>query len=851
MASTNSHVPAAVVDESSANASSTSAVSAPPRASTASASASTSTSTATTTTTAPPSSPLEDGPLFRALVHSYEIRARSLRCTLKELCKAAADAVDANRDDSAAQDRIDRHLEQLSTAAASSTTRSDILAGLYDGALKKKRQEERQRRGSERDRLEEWIMRMKGGMERLKLVEARRKQFDNDTRDYYHDLSKYLSRTADISKAESLDLKQQQRNQSFEAHRNEYFATIESLVESEEVLICTWLRLWAGIADDPRAVTKEATEIARNKSRDHARATLSRALAEGLRGEDPEASETDDETASNGSALSRVSGVGSISRRRKSTSTSAANPITSSPKKRASIPSFQEAAVETSESTRERIRSFVKQTQRVFSPSSSSTSPTSHALFAASSSSPPMPALPSTSPGEQVVPCGLNQNIAAAKASANPAAVSMRRKEGLVFATAKGSSHTIAGDGGGSWTAHWCVLSEGQLVEFVDWQRPRDIKNTPINLAAASVRVSHNTERRYVLFCFEILTPDSRRIYQATHEAEMNDWVNAISKSIESLLNGTSSVRHFDASRLTGSSAFFGDFGPPGAPASNGANAALRSPGLSGPTSLPSSPSQPALGIGHHLSNRLTSWVSEPLSRRTSLASKMKAKRDQGSRAAKDKASTSSLPSHPEPQTFIIASSPKPSPSLNEGRQIFDHVGERRSGNGSGLDDLAEDLSEADRMILGRVSALIDQLGPEPGENGANEPPIPIATPAERRQKNADEIQSLAKEPGNDVCADCGARDPKWASWSLGIFTCIRCSGVHRGLGTHVSKVRSIELDDWTDEQIDAIRSVGNVKSNSIYEARRPVEVVPTDKTIGTYIKMKYVERAWVNLPPR
>ncbi|KDE08243.1 hypothetical protein MVLG_01509 [Microbotryum lychnidis-dioicae p1A1 Lamole] len=846
MASTNSLVPSAV-DESSANASTgTSTVSAPPRPSTATASASASTSTSTTT--APPSSSLEDGPLFRALVHSYEIRARSLRSTLKELCKAAADAIEANRDDSAAQDRIDRHLEQLSTAAASSTTRSDILAGLYDGALKKKRQEERQRRRSERDRLEEWIMRMKGGMERLKLVEARRKQFDNDTRDYYHDLSKYLSRTADIFKAESLDLKQQQRNQSFEAHRNEYFATIESLVESEEVLICTWLRLWAGIADDPRAVTREATEIARNKNRDHARATLSRVLAEGLRGEDPEASETDEETASNGSALSRVSGVGSISRRRKSTSTSAANPVTSSPKKRASIPSFQEAAVETSESTRERIRSFVKQTQRVFSPSSSSTSPTLHALVAQSSSSLPIPALPSPSPGEQVASSGSNHNITAAKALTNPAAVSMRRKEGLVFATAKGSSHTIAGDGGGSWTAHWCVLSEGQLVEFVNWQRPRDIKNTPINLAAASVRVSHNTERR---FCFEILTPDSRRIYQATHKAEMNNWVNAISKSIESLLNGTSSVRHFDASLLTGSSAFFNDFGGPGASPSNGTNAPLRSPGLEGPTSLPSPPSQPALGIGHHLSNRLTSWVSEPLSRRTSLASKMKAKRDQDSRAAKDKASTSSLSSHPEPQTFIIASSPKPSPTLNEGRQMFEHVGERRSGNRSGLDDVAEDLSETDRMILGRVSALIDQLGPEPGENGASEPPISIATPAERRQRNADEIQSLAKETGNDVCADCGARDPKWASWSLGIFTCIRCSGVHRGLGTHVSKVRSIELDDWTDEQIDAIRSVGNVKSNSIYEARKPVEVVPTDKTIGTYIKMKYVERAWINLPPR
>lgn len=53
---------------------------------------------------------------------------------------------------------------------------------------------------------------------------------------------------------------------------------------------------------------------------------------------------------------------------------------------------------------------------------------------------------------------------------------------------------------------------------------------------------------------------------------------------------------------------------------------------------------------------------------------------------------------------------------------------------------------------------------------------------------------------GNDKCADCGSRKPKWASINLGIMLCIECSGIHRSLGVHISKVRSVTLDDWDVE---------------------------------------------------
>uniref|UniRef100_F6RFB0 Small monomeric GTPase n=1 Tax=Ciona intestinalis TaxID=7719 RepID=F6RFB0_CIOIN len=87
----------------------------------------------------------------------------------------------------------------------------------------------------------------------------------------------------------------------------------------------------------------------------------------------------------------------------------------------------------------------------------------------------------------------------------------------------------------------------------------------------------------------------------------------------------------------------------------------------------------------------------------------------------------------------------------------------------------------------------------------------------------------LVEIAGNTMCVDCGAPDPTWVSLNLGCLMCIECSGIHRNLGTHISRVRSLELDDWPVEFTKILDKTGNLIANSIWEGLLNNDVMKPD----------------------
>ncbi|EXC19954.1 putative ADP-ribosylation factor GTPase-activating protein AGD15 [Morus notabilis] len=114
----------------------------------------------------------------------------------------------------------------------------------------------------------------------------------------------------------------------------------------------------------------------------------------------------------------------------------------------------------------------------------------------------------------------------------------------------------------------------------------------------------------------------------------------------------------------------------------------------------------------------------------------------------------------------------------------------------------------------------------------------------ELNAKHTKILEGLLKLPENRECADCRTKAPRWASVNLGIFICMQCSGVHRGLGVHISKVRSTSLDTWLPEQVAFMESMGNLKANSYWEATMPKDF--DRSAIEKLIRDKYEEKRWI-----
>ncbi|KAF6361019.1 ArfGAP with GTPase domain, ankyrin repeat and PH domain 1 [Rhinolophus ferrumequinum] len=117
-------------------------------------------------------------------------------------------------------------------------------------------------------------------------------------------------------------------------------------------------------------------------------------------------------------------------------------------------------------------------------------------------------------------------------------------------------------------------------------------------------------------------------------------------------------------------------------------------------------------------------------------------------------------------------------------------------------------------------------------------------------QSEAMALQSIRNIRGNSHCVDCETQNPNWASLNLGALMCIECSGIHRNLGTHLSRVRSLDLDDWPIELIQVMSSIGNELANSVWEENSQGRTKPsldsTREEKERWIRAKYEQKLFL-----
>ena len=249
----------------------------------------------------------------------------------------------------------------------------------------------------------------------------------------------------------------------------------------------------------------------------------------------------------------------------------------------------------------------------------------------------------------------------------------------------------------------------------------------PIDLRMASVREARNAERR---FCFEVITPQYKRVYQAPSEEDMHAWITALNNALQNAVEGRGQPPQFN-------------------PSSSPAHSSHRDIGsiLTGKSSSYS---------GHH---------------------------------------------HQSPASKDAASS------------VYRH-----------------------RTVGAR--------------------PTYIRSDSSSIDNDSSKLLQIVREhdQGNRWCADCHSdQKVEWVSINLGIVVCIECSGIHRSLGTHISKIRSLTLDtqSFTTDIVEVLLQIGNRISNMVWEATLPDGMKPAAQSADRdqrlrFITAKYVDRSYI-----
>ncbi|CAK7225269.1 hypothetical protein SCUCBS95973_005807 [Sporothrix curviconia] len=325
-----------------------------------------------------------------------------------------------------------------------------------------------------------------------------------------------------------------------------------------------------------------------------------------------------------------------------------------------------------------------------------------------------------------------------------------QRKEGLLWALNRPGGHVDPRSALNKqgWHKFWIVLDQGKLSEYSNWKQKLDLHMDPIDLRMASVREARNAERR---FTFEVITPHYKRVYQATSEEDMNSWISSINNALQSAMEGRD--RPAPATDSGSSSGF------------------------------------PSRDIGSMFTNKST--------------------------------------------------------SLTHGH---------RGRDGHGISAVSGSVANAITGGGSTTSGGGNTGIPSRRITVGGRPSAPRAA-SSSYEENPDKLLQMLRDndQGNCWCADCGSgAKVEWVSINLAIILCIECSGIHRSLGTHISKIRSLTLDitSFTTDIIELLLLVGNRVANMVWEAKLDpaAKLAPTANREQRlrFITSKYVDRAFV-----
>ncbi|ELR14314.1 PH domain containing protein [Acanthamoeba castellanii str. Neff] len=157
--------------------------------------------------------------------------------------------------------------------------------------------------------------------------------------------------------------------------------------------------------------------------------------------------------------------------------------------------------------------------------------------------------------------------------------------------------------------------------------------------------------------------------------------------------------------------------------------------------------------------------------------------------------------------------------------EMLEWIGRIRESSESLLNALPLDASSSSSSSYPLMAA------PSGGDGDAGPPALD--TPVNRLRKGTKALSELLLLPANQVCADCDQCAPRWASVTLGVFVCIECSGIHRSLGVHLSRVRSVDLDTWdapsTREAWIRAKYIDRVFARPDHAAAAASSVLPDD----------------------